>query len=267
MVNPLTSRLVRWSFALGLGLLVGCNGLWDDMRSRDFSFQSLFTPGPDPFEVLKHSKDGDRREKAYRALGDQDLESLSPEEKSYLIEVLSTGAQKEQQFVARLAAVQTLSKFRVPQAVSGLKDAYYRANNFSPRPTSILKCQILTGLGETQNPEAVEFLTKVLKEPPIEGTVFEEDQRMAERIAAARALGNFSTLEAAGPLVATLRREKNVALRGNATRSLRAITNQNFSDDAQAWADYLYEAETGKRTLREEKGLGQQIQEIVPVGF
>src|SRR5258707_1423282 len=91
-----------------------------------------------------------------------------------------------------MAAIQSLGTFKDPRAVQGLIDAYYHADSFPPDTYTVLRCQTVAALGETRNPAAVELLAKVVREPPTEGSEQERQQAMDVRIAAARALRNFT---------------------------------------------------------------------------
>lgn len=258
---------MAWAAALAVAGALGCNSLWDDVTSRDFSIKSAFTRGPDPLEVLKESKDGDKRARAYRALAERDLESASPEEKEYVLTLLEYGVISEPQVWTRMAAVQALARHRDARAVKALKDGYYRASSFPSESATILKCQILTALGQTEHPDAIELLVRVLKEPPLEGSEVEKQQKTDERIAAAHALGSFPHQEAVEPLLETLRSEKDIALRDRANESLQQITGQDLPPEAVAWEKFLNDPANKDRTFAQNKSFGERIQELMPVGF
>src|SRR5262249_12017985 len=78
-----------------------------------------------------------------------------------------------------------------------------------------------------------------LREPPVAGNSADVDkqQKMDERIAAARSLGKDQHYQATAALVDVLRSEKDVALRDRAHRSLVLATGKDLPPDPQARPD------------------------------
>jgi HEAT repeat protein len=218
----------------------GCASFWDDVTSRDFTLKGWFYP-PDPLVVLRDSTDGDLRAKALLALKEPRANGGTEADQEVVVKILVTAASAEKQPLCRLAAIQTLGHFKDPRAVTGLTDAFYAANlNAAPDTATVLRCTALNALGETKNPAAVELLARVVKEPPAEGTEVEKQQGLDVRIAAARALGNFSHYQATDSLVTILRTEKDVALRDRAYESLKLATGKDLPPDAQLWQQAIY---------------------------
>lgn len=246
--NPQRQRpaLFLLPLALTCQSLCGCASFWDDVTSRDFSLKWYFQK-PDPLVVLRDSHDGDLRRKALAALREPKQYGGTEEQQNLIVEVLTTAASNERQVLCRVAAINQLAHFQDPRAVEGLKEAYYRANSFSPDQATIIRCQALRALGETQQPAAVDLLVKVVKEPPVEGTEQEQQQKLQERIAAAKALRNFKDLQAAAILVEVLRTEQDVALRDNSHDSLRCMTGKSFPANADVWAAFLQQSEQQQR--------------------
>ena len=238
---------------------VGCAGLWDDVTSRDFKFESLYTSPPDPLVVLWDSTDGNLRAKALRALREPKEHGGTDQEQEMVLKILATAAVTEHQPWVRLAAIQSLGRFKDPRAVTALRDAYELAGNvlpsndiqqaafhppagYLPETVAAIRCQAIEALGQTQNAATVELLVRVLRQPPVEGTEGERQEATDERIAAARALGNFKEPPATEALLKVLQTEKDVALRDCACRSLQAATGKKLPDDAKAWEEYLHTA-------------------------
>jgi hypothetical protein len=168
--------------------------------------------------------------------------------------------------LSRIAAVDTLGAIQDPRAAAGLKDAYYRAGGFRPEVGAMLKCRILEALGNTGQPDAIELLVRVLREPPLEGSTLDKQHKNDERVAAARALGKFPNPQAVQPLVQTLQADSDVALRNSAHEALQEITGEDdIPVDAQAWAEHL-RGTTFQEDAFKPKGIGERIQTIVPVG-
>jgi HEAT repeat protein len=250
--------------ALAVG--AGCAGWWDEVTSRDFTCKSLFVK-EDPLVVLRDSRDGDKRAKALRALREPTQTGGSPEDQETVLKILTSAAATERSPLCRLAAIEALGHFKDPRAVQGLIDAYYAVGErptdeagkaaelyaagglrldelgsaFAPDVITRIQCQVMTSLGKTGHPQALELLTTVVKEPRAEGQA--RQQAVDVRIAAARALGNFSHYQATESLVRVLKEEKDAALRTSAHQSLQAATGKKLPPDARAWEELLQQGE------------------------
>lgn len=217
----------------------GCGGtFFDTVTRRDFTMSMLYNK-PDPLVVLRDSQDADDRARAMRGLREPLQNGGNQKDQDLIVNVLTTAAKSDRQVVCRMAAISSLRHFKDPRAIDGLKDAYYAAGGFSPETATILRCQSIDALGGTGQPAAVELLVKVLKEPPVEGATADKQQKMDERIAAARALSHFKEYQATEALADVLRTDQDVALRNRSTESLRTITGKTLPADYQPWADFL----------------------------
>jgi hypothetical protein len=248
--------------ALGCLAHAGCANFWDEVTSRDFHFKEMFDKKPDPLWVIRNSPDGDKRAKALRALQEPLGHGGSSEEQEVVVPVLLYAAAKDTQPLCRLAAIQSLRKFKDPRAVDGLKEAYYRAGSFNAETANVIRCQALDALGETANPSAVEFLVQVLREPPVEGPDPDRQQKLDERIAAAHALGHFKSYQATESLVGVLRTDHDVALRQRATESLQAATGKDFPPDYRLWSDFLHQP-GAQDALASQPSLGQKAIQLI----
>ncbi len=243
----------------------GCANTWDEVWSRDFSLKEWWTP-PDPLVVLKDSTDGDRRARALRALHEPKEHGGTDKEQDFVVQLLNNAAATEQSALCRMAAIEALETFKDPRIVKGLEEAYYRATSFAPDTASIVRCVALEALGTSRQPAAIDILVRVLREPPVAGEASEAEkqQKINERTAAARALGNFKGSAADTALVAILKSEKDIALRNRANDSLQASTGQSFGPDAKLWEDYLLHAGKDQPTgIVPEKGFGTKLIELV----
>jgi hypothetical protein len=254
--TPQRRDRARWLFGAlaavcwGAG---GCANFWDEVTSRDFKFDQMIHP-PDPLVVLQKSTDGDQRRKALAALREPLAHGGTQREQDLIVTLLTQSATRDEQALCRLAAIQALSHFRDPRAAEALKEAYYRAGRFNSETATVIKCQALAALGEVGNPAAVELLVRVLREPPVEGADPEKQQKLDERIAAARALGHFPHYQATGALVEVLRTEQeDVALRSRAHESLQLATGKQLPADPQAWSDLLQRSAAGNAPLVREQ--------------
>jgi HEAT repeat protein len=242
-------------FAFG-PLLGGCAGFWDEVTSRDFKITEVFSK-PAPLTVLQTSKDGDKRARAYAALREPAQHGGTREDQEMVLRLLTTASAEEHHVRCRLAAIEALGQFKDTRAVDALKNAYAEANNragnFAPEQASMVRCQVLTALGQTTNPAAVDFLVQVIRQPPSDFKSAEKDrqQLLDERIAAARALGHFRQPQATEALLTVLRQEKDIALRDGAHESLQAATGKHLPRDAKAWEDYLHQPADGKSDVQQ----------------
>jgi HEAT repeat protein len=226
--------------------LCGCASFWDDVTSqtlwRDHKFSTLFIK-PNPLLVLRDSTDGDQRARALRALHEPKQEGGTDAEQDVIVKILTTAASSEKQPLCRMAAVETLGHFKDSRVADGLKEAFFNASAFASQPETVtfLRCQILTSLGETKNPAAVDLLVRSVRQPPADGPEQDKQQTMDIRIAAARALANFNNYPATEALVAILQTEKDVALRDRAHESLVAATGKDLPADPKAWDDLIHQ--------------------------
>jgi len=274
--QPTTSRFrtgrKHWLLlpaALACLSLNGCVSLfWDDVTSRDFTIKGYFTSPPDPMYVINNSTDGDKRAKAFRMLREPLANGGTQKDQDAVVTVLVNAAANDRQALCRMAAIQALRDFKDPRAVEGLKDAYYKSENFPKEQMSgsIIRCQALAALGQTRNPAALDLLVKVLKEPPIVGDD-QEQQKMDEREQAARALGYFNTEQAKEALFGVMKTEQDIGMRKCVYDSLVASTGRHLPDDPQVWDDYLHKPHKDGEAIPGEPGFFDRMMEILPVNF
>jgi HEAT repeat protein len=231
-------------FTLGIS---GCANFWDDVTSRDFEVNSLFVK-PNPLVVLKDSTDGDKRARALRTFREPKQTGGSEQEQDFVVNLLTTAAVSEHQYFCMLAAIQSLGYFKDPRAVKALEEAYYKADaeyregKFPLETASAIQCQAIRSLGQTENPAAVSILVRIVGEAPLEGAEKDQQQALDKRIAAARALGSFTSYQATESLVKVLQSEKDIAMRDSAHESLKKITKKDLPPDYQAWNDVLHQS-------------------------
>ena len=183
--NECWQRLLAAAVLACLGI-TGCRGALDDFSFKDFEFRTAFTK-PDPLVVLRDSTDGDKRAWALGVLTEPKLKGGSDKDQDAVVQILSQAAVSENHILCRLAAIQSLSHFKDPRAVEGLKEAYYRASSMTPENATVVRCAALTALGRTGSPAALDLLVKVVGEPPVKGDTVAAQQSLDLRIAAARA--------------------------------------------------------------------------------
>jgi hypothetical protein len=242
--------------------LTGCSGFWEDVTSREFEFKSLWTSPPNPLVVLSQDNDGDHRRKALLRLQEPKTHGGTDEEENQMLDLLANTAVKDPQPLCRLAAIQTLGTFRDPRAAKIIENAYYAAesdrpadsptirqvanftaaSHFTPDTANLIKVQSIQAMGNTASPDAVTHLVRVLRQPTGAAGDLERPANLDERIAAARALGNYSVsqTEAVDALLKVLETDKDVALRYRATESLKKMTGKDLPADFKAWNDYLH---------------------------
>ncbi len=222
---------------LGAG---GCADFWDEVTAKNFSVKGYFGAKPDPLLVLRDSTDGNQRAKALGSLREPLQFNGTQEQQDVVVKVLVAAAVQDRQPWCRRAAIASLANFKDPRVPDALRDAYYAAGSFNPEIATQLRCQSLEALGSVGNPVSVDFLVKVLREPPVEGAEQDKQQKTDERISAARALAHFNHYQGTSALVDVLRTEQDVSLRESARQSLVAATGRDLPADAKVWDDLLH---------------------------
>jgi hypothetical protein len=244
--------------------LCGCAAFWDDVTSRKFEFSHLYAK-PNPFLTLQDSKDGDERAKALRALREPKEHGGNDRDQDAVIKILATAATTDRQPLCRLAAIRSLGTFKDPRAVEALTHSFENApfekpydrpaKQFTPETTTIIQSQVLTALGTTHNPDAVELLVRVAREPPPASAVTdqEKEQWLDRHLAAVAALGNFPQSQSTEALLTVLQKEKNIALHDRAHESLEQATGKKLPADAKTWEEALHAANSKDAPGKEEK--------------
>ncbi len=207
----------------------------------------MFKADEPPLIVLETSSDGDKRAKALAALKEPLSHGGTPEEQDKIIEILSNAAMNDRQPLSRLRAIETLGKFMDERAVEALKEAYYRAGSFNPEIATNIKCHALVALGKHADLRGLDLIIKVLREPAVVGSEMEKQNKMDEKITAARALASFAQSLSTETLLAILKSETDVALRNAARESLEKITGKDLPTDYTAWEEILHDSDAFKR--------------------
>lgn len=236
-------RIILRSMLIGLLIAVpGCASFWDSVTSREFRIKNLFIPPDPPLVVLEKSVDGDKRAVALASLKEPLANRGTVEEQEKVFKVLSDAALIDRQAICRLQAISTLRTFKDSRTSEVLKDAYYRASNFNPETATVIKCQVLNSLGEVRSPSGLELLVKVLKEPAVVGSEQDRQQKVDERIIAAKALGKYKEYQASESLLSVLQSEQDVALINCCRDSLQMITGKDLPANYDIWAKYLHDS-------------------------
>jgi HEAT repeat protein len=232
----------------------GCANFWDKITAKDFEIQSLWKK-PNPLVVLQDSTDGDKRKEALLALREPSQHGGTKDEQEVIVKILTTAAISEHTPIARMAAIESLSKFKDVRASKFLVAAYYKASGYRTESgeeikytsdaANMIRCKALDALGDqvdpkAPDPEAVELLVAVVGEPKARGADLERQMVMDERIAATRSLSKINQPKATQALLAILKNEKDVALRDRAQESLEATTGKKLPVDYKAWDDALH---------------------------
>jgi HEAT repeat protein len=258
-----------WAVAALASLgMCGCANFWEKVTSRDFKFEELYKPSPNPLVVIANTKDGDKRAAALRALREPKQHGGTDAEQDLVVTVLVAAAEADAQPLCRLAAIHSLGYFKDPRAVQGLIDAFYAVNQRTQQSreqkkvsnrldalasngneitldtATIIQVEALSSLGRTKNPAALELLTSIARPEPaaaVEKVSAKDKQQVLDlKVAAVRALGNFSQSQSTEALLLVLEKEKDVALHDRAVESLELATGKKLGDDAKAWEDTLH---------------------------
>jgi hypothetical protein len=223
---------------------LGCANFWDEVTDHNFEFSQLWNK-PNPYLVLQDSADGTKRAKALRALQEPSQHGGAPADQESVVKILTTAAVAEHTAVARMAAIESLSKFKDPRAADALIAAYYAADRYRTGAgdeikypgdmAGMLRCQSLRALGRQGDPKAVQHLVTVLKQPPARGPETDKQMVMDERIAAARALAKFHDPRAEEALLNVMKSEKDIALKDSAHESLQTATGKKLPPESTEW--------------------------------
>jgi hypothetical protein len=217
---------------------VGCTG-YDDFSWKQMNFE-VFRDPKDPLAVLRDDKSELwARRRALLCIKEPLAHGGSQQDQDDAVAILKQVATYDQHAPCRMAAIDTMSKFKDPRIVEALKDAYYRASSLGPESGTVIRMLALGALGETGNPAALDLLIRVVRQPPSIGPDADRQMTINERTAAARALGKFKQYEAAVALVEVLKSEEDVALKTRAHASLVSATGKDLPPDAKSWGDFL----------------------------
>jgi len=244
MPRPGFVRLIMFAFfAFSLG---GCGHFSEDFWARnengdwwDFSYKwdLAWNQGGPPLKVLAESQDGDLRRRAIMRL----IEPSNPKDLEHYLTILAAAAKSERDVICRIAAVQQLATYRDARATQAIIEAYQVP--VKGNETGImLQLAIVTALGQRKDPAAMDTLLDALnpKNP--------EDLRAA----AAQALGRFPNYKSAEALLASLKQDRNVAVRHEAHESLVKLTGRELPPDAAAWDQaFKQAAEKGEPLAKE----------------
>jgi HEAT repeat protein len=247
-------------FLLALTLLApaGC-AAYDDFSWKQMNFE-VFRDPKDPLAVIRDDKaELWARRRALECLKEPLANGGNQQDQDVVVAVLCYTAAHDPHAPCRMAAIESMRKFRDPRIVEGLKEAYYRAGSVqAPEAQTVIRMLALGALGDTGNPAAVELLVRVVREPPTEGPDADRQQKINERTAAARALGKFKQYQAAAALVEVLRTEDDVALRTRAHASLVSATGKDLPPDAKSWSEFL-NSPSAKDEIAREPSLGERV--------
>lgn len=237
----------RWLRPLALAAVLGLSGcahFWEDVTSHspeggfgnDMAYRwKLLWHHEDPLITLRDSHDGDMKARAYRALKEPKANGGSDQDQEAILKILAAGAAEEPSMVCRLAAIEKLGEFQDPRAAAALKEAYFSKLNGGPR-NAVVRQGALKSLAQTRQPDAVQVL--------VEATLYGEE--MDVRLVAAEGLGNFKDAQASGALVQVLQKDKDIALRGKAAKSLEQITGRSLPAQAEPWEDHFRRVASGE---------------------
>jgi HEAT repeat protein len=224
----------------------GCTHFWDDMKALnergewfDFGYKMdlAWNQGGPPLKVLAESQDGDLRRRAIMRL----TEPGDEKEREHYILILSTAARSERDTVCRLAAVQQLATYKDPKATQALADAYAVPAN-ATEMGGMVQIAAVDMLGKRKDPAALDTLVIAL----------DPKNRDDLRAAAAQALGKYPNYKAAEALLASLKQERNTAVRHEVHTSLVKLTGRDLPPDAAAWDQAFQQAATRGEPLAKE---------------
>jgi HEAT repeat protein len=233
----------RWLYCCLLPAALGaagCANFWDEVTSRDFKFKNLYTAPPPPLVVLKESDDGYARAKALAALQEPLQHGGTQQEQDLFMEILSKSAVQARDPLCRIAAIQTLGRFKDPRAANVLCSITEQNLTFTSETNNLIRLKAIEALAQTGQPVAVQRLIQVAKEPPAEGSAQDRQEVLDRRLAAIRGLGKYNYPESDDTLVSILANDKDIAVRTRAHNALVSATGKDLPPKAEEWALYLH---------------------------
>lgn len=217
----------------------GCATFWDDVTSRNFSLSAWFTR-EDPLVVLRDNDDGNKRARALAALEEPLAKGGTQEQQEVHIKILTATALSDREPYCRLAAIQTLGRFKDGRAAETLRAVFLQPLPYSAEVNSRIQQQVLSALAETRHDRARDLLIRVAKDLPVEGSLQDEQETLDRRLTAIRGLGNFPQPDATATLLFLLKTDKDVAVRDRSHEALKKSTGKNLPADAAQWEQALY---------------------------
>jgi hypothetical protein len=224
--------------------------MWQDMKDNYRYAHSR----PDSLKVLSEKKDnGNECVWALRYMDEPLTHGGKQADQDLYIKILTAYATADRDPNCRMAAVQTLGRYKDPRAAEALLTAFDNSSRIDqPELGTVLRQQVLTALGQTGNPAARELLIQVARASAKEDTHNERARTLDERLSAIRALGHFSQYDATDTLYQVMATEKDVALRDRAYRSLEEATGKNLPSDPQKWDKLLHGSEAERAAVARE---------------
>ncbi len=240
-------RSFRGLFALLMTIQVtGCSHFGEDFFARNdkgewydlgYKLDLAWNQGGPPLKVLAESQDGDLRRRAIMRM----TEPANAQDREHYLTVLAASAKSERDTICRIAAVQQLATYKDSQATQALADAYQIPANASDK-NGIVQVAVVQALGQRKDPAAMDTLISALNPKNNEDL----------RAAAAVSLGKFPNYKAAEALLASLKQERNTAVRHEVHNSLVKITGRDLPREAQAWEQAFQQAAATGEPLAKE---------------
>jgi hypothetical protein len=270
------TRQVALIAVLGSLSASGCASTWETLGSRRFRespYNTLFK-SEDPLQVLRTNPDGEARARAMRELKEPATVGHSTLEQNEVMEMLTKDATSDPSPWVRMAAIDTLGRFKDPRAVEALTTAYRQATGRDdPKPlppvqqvaagkgaplrdrgilgdrlglhgpqgfpadqVANIRGQALDALAKTGHPHALEFVTRVAtgEEAPTEADPLARDFVRQRAVAS---LGRIRQKDSVVALAKVLSAAhgKDIALAQMAHRELVDLTGQHLEEDPAKW--------------------------------
>lgn len=270
------TRQIALIAVLGSLSASGCASSWETLSSRRFRespYNTLFK-SEDPLQVLRTNPDGEARARAMRKLQEPLAAGHSTLEQNEVMEMLTKDATTDPSPWVRMAAIDTLGRFKDPRGVEVLVTAYHRATGRDdPQPpppvqqvgagrgaplrdrgllgdrlglhgpqgfpadqVANIRGQVLEALAKSGQPRAIEFVTRVAtgEEAPTEVDPLARDFVRQRAVAS---LGRVRQKDSVVALTKVLSAAhgKDIALAQMAHRELVDLTGQRLEEDPAKW--------------------------------
>jgi HEAT repeat protein len=207
----LRKRLSMLALLFGAALLSGCAAPKSGLLAQWNPFHK-----DDAYDERQYGPTIDDRQAEIRQVAEQ-AESLRPEERDQVAQQFGARLQHETSPSMKLELIRALGKLQTPMSDAALRMAL-------ADPDAGIRRTAVEAWGTRRTEQAIEVLSQTLA----------SDSDLDVRMAAARALGNYSDRGAVESLGVALD-DPNPALQYRAIESLRTATGKDYGGDVAAW--------------------------------
>ena len=221
-----------------------------------------FRDPADPMAVIRDSKEGCKRVRALECLKEPLANGGTQKEQDLVVSVLCYCAAKDSLAPCRMAAIDTMRKFKDVRVVEGLKDAYYGASKLA---AGVVHGGAYAGAGGTGRYRQPGGRGHPGSSPARAGDSGARCRSSAENQREDRRrpepLGKFKQYQSTAALAEVLKSEDDVALRKRAHESLVSATGHDLPPDGAVWQEFLNNP-ANKDSIGREPTWGERVLQL-----